>query len=323
MFGQFPQLFDRNFVIAFFLPALFLNVAGVLCIWQFGLLTSLPISGTLDVGDLIALVTFGSGLILVGSWLLGVVLLALNWLLYRMLEGYVPAWLRGSALVDRLLERQKERQGRLVDQFRALNSPDDPSDANYISRRTILASRIADEFPNSEHLFTVTAFGNVLAAWETYPMRMYGIDDQHGWYHMLAVIPKEYQQLIADEKAETDLWVNVFWTALVGVVVYAAFAIYYLTWPVLWLPLLLSVLMVSAYQRAIRSAIAWGYFVRAAYDLFLPELGKRLAFRPADRDEAARLWAGFNRGTAYKNKEDMPWFKERYLGKQEGAPQND
>src|SRR5215217_7669364 len=81
MFGELPKLFDRNFVIGFFLPVAIFITVSILIVnpYSFGaqaidfLKTDLLV-GTTTIGLL--------------SWVGGIVLLALNRDLYRLMEGY-------------------------------------------------------------------------------------------------------------------------------------------------------------------------------------------------------------------------------------------
>ncbi len=80
MFSELPKLLDRNFAIGYFLPAVtFLAVSGYL-LTKFKLIQLLLLSQTdILVGTTIA------GLI---SWLGGIFLLAANWRIIRLMEGY-------------------------------------------------------------------------------------------------------------------------------------------------------------------------------------------------------------------------------------------
>src|SRR5688572_7371498 len=81
MFGELPKLFDRNFVIGFFLPVAIFITLSILIInpYPFG-------SQVLDVLTTDLLV--GTTVLGLLSWVGGIVLLALNRDLYRIMEGY-------------------------------------------------------------------------------------------------------------------------------------------------------------------------------------------------------------------------------------------
>src|SRR5712692_4078105 len=73
---------------------------------------------------------------------------------------------------------------------------------------------LAERFPPEEDQLLPTAFGNTIKAFETYPDVMYGFDAIEGWTRLLAVIPKDYRELIETTKAETDFWVNLWFISL-------------------------------------------------------------------------------------------------------------
>src|SRR5262245_50592324 len=113
MFGELPKLFDRNFVIGFFLPVAILITVSLFIVnpYPFGtqvvdFLTKDLLVGTTTLGLL--------------SWVGGIVLLALNRDLYRIMEGYRkynPLKLLGW-LEKRRYQTMKAELEKLDDEFR-------------------------------------------------------------------------------------------------------------------------------------------------------------------------------------------------------------
>src|SRR5215204_5353735 len=80
--GQLPKLFDRNFAIGYLLPVV------VLVTVSFGFITEFDLSASL-----LPLLTTDNALanttlIVLGSWLLAILLMAINRSLFRLMEGY-------------------------------------------------------------------------------------------------------------------------------------------------------------------------------------------------------------------------------------------
>ena len=89
MLGSLPKLFDKNFVIGFYLPALLAVIASA---WAF---PSLPMFDSVR-----SLLTFEKKLgdltyLAVIVWVLAILLMTFNQMQYRLLEGYLPpvSWL--------------------------------------------------------------------------------------------------------------------------------------------------------------------------------------------------------------------------------------
>lgn len=65
--------------------------------------------------------------------------------------------------------------------------------------------------------------------------------------------------------------------------------------------------MLLAYVCAQRSAIEWGDLIKAAFDIFLPDLQTKLQFREtASKEDERTLWTNFSRAVIYAVPEDMP-----------------
>src|SRR3972149_10878844 len=81
MFGELPKLFDRNFAVGFFLPvAIFVTLSGVI-LSRYGFVPNI-------VSYLATDLLVGTTIIGLISWVGGIVLLAVNRDLYRLMEGY-------------------------------------------------------------------------------------------------------------------------------------------------------------------------------------------------------------------------------------------
>jgi hypothetical protein len=203
MFAELPKLLDRNFAIAFFLPAAAWSLAFSSILAAFG-------HGTAVEAVLKRDVLIGAVLALLLVWLLALLLLALNYPILRFFEGYGhyhplrwrKAWhqkrfrLRaGSAL--------KIQAG--IDAARARGEdPDVPAD-----HAKHLLQAICD-FPDKAEFVLPTRFGNLFRAFEVYPRVIYGLDAIPAWPRLQAVMPEHSRKMLADAKSPSENEVSRF-----------------------------------------------------------------------------------------------------------------
>ncbi len=179
MFGELPKLFDRNFVIGYFLPfAAFLAVSAVSIglMGGFGLFPGLL---TLSKADILVGTTI-YGLV---SWLGGVGLLATNRDIFRLMEGYKqfnPARLFAWIQKNRYRRLHRDRLS-LDEQFKCYRDRKEEVPQELRNERNELMRREARQFPDQERWLLPTAFGNTIRAFEVYPRVMYGLEAIEGW----------------------------------------------------------------------------------------------------------------------------------------------
>ena len=176
MLAELPKLLDRNFAIAFFLPsaALMLSCWGVLQVFDQGAAVETFLKRDALVGAIL-------GLVLV--WLLALFLLALNYPVLRLYEGYygrdhVLRWRRDQKRerfrrdVVPVLEIQDN-----VDAARARGEDLPASPRNHAG----LLHKAISEFPDHAEFVLPTWFGNLFRGFEVYPRIVYGLDAIPAW----------------------------------------------------------------------------------------------------------------------------------------------
>jgi hypothetical protein len=138
---------------------------------------------------------------------------------------------------------------------------------------------------------------------------VYDADGVTLWYHLSAVMPKDFQARIGDARAQVDALVNLVFLAITVFIMAIAIVAWHIGHSLYSATALLSaltqlrnleLLLVSfaglvvaylSYSFAIQKAFSWGNWVRAAYDCYLPELAKTLGLTlPPDGEEQRRLW---------------------------------
>ncbi len=318
MFGELPKLFDRNFVIGFFLPVAVFITFSILIInpYPFGAQAIDFLKADLLVG------TTTIGLL---AWVGGIVLLALNRDLYRLMEGYLkynPLKLFGW-MEKRRYQRAVNDLEKLDDEYRECIDSDKEFPVKSRTRRNELLRQLAGEFPDKEEYLLPTPFGNVLRSFEVYPRYMYGFEAIEGWGRLLAVIPKDYLELIDAARAQVDFWVNlgvVFILLQIEYIVLAFMTRTPLQW---WVVLLFIVLGTLAPLRATSSAREWGDFVKSAFDVYRFKLLESLGMDiPKNREQEKALWKKYSQAIIYRLPEILPDLKTTSKPKTKKANSN-
>lgn len=306
MFGELPKLFDRNFVIGFFLPVAIFITISILIINPYPVGAS--IISSLKVDLIIGSTTFG-----LGAWVGGILLLALNRDLYRLLEGYRKYNpLKLFSWMERLrYQRAGSEIEKLDKEYRECIRSNREFPTQSRIRRNELMRRLADEFPDKEEYLLPTPFGNVLRSFETYPRFMYGIEAVDGWGRLLSVIPKDYLELIDAAKAQVDFWVNISVMFILLQVEYIAIVSIngaQLQW---WIVILFVLLGAIAPLRATSAAKEWGDFVKSAFDVYRFSLLNALGLdMPKNREEERILWKKYSQAIIYRLPDLLPELKK-------------
>lgn len=298
MFSSLPKLVDKNFVLGFLLPVLLAAFAALLLLHE-SAPSRVLYKALADKADFSAALA----LIAVAVWTVSVFLMLCNHTFYQCLEGYV-----GPFAVERWRKKLEDefvtQRNQLDTDYAAITAPNSTvSDA--MRRDYFLRFRsLAERFPHEPHLVLPTRFGNIIRAFETYPLQVYGIDSIPAWIRMAAVIPKEFAALIDDSRAEVNFFVNTVvlatLLALVGLGLFVWDGVSALTWAgTNWDYLLFAIAAFGvagvAYHLAVDRAAAWGTFVKAAFDLYLPALAKQLGYKlPDTKDEREKFWDAVN-----------------------------
>jgi hypothetical protein len=307
MFGELPKLFDRNFAVGFFLPvAVLIALSGlILSQYCFGP----DINTFLNINIIVGTTVLG-----VASWIGGIVLLAINRDLYRIMEGYGT-----YNPLQALTWLEKWRYKRFVDQIEKLDEEyriciekkkEFPVESRL--RRNLLLRRLAEEFPDKEEYILPTPFGNVLRSFEVYPRVMYGLDSIDAWGRLLSVIPKDYLALMDAAKAQVDFWVNLGLAFIILLIQYEVLAIATDTPLNIWVIVLLIGAGTIAPIRATSSAKEWGDFVKSAFDVYRFDLLDTLGVdMPKNREEEKELWGKYSQAIIYRSPDRLPALKKK------------
>src|SRR5205823_8058979 len=129
--------------------------------------------------------------------------------------------------------------------------------------------------------------------------------------------------LVDGAKAQTDFWVNTWLLALGFMVEYAVVVVW--LWPsqtlqTLWMPAIaLAVALLSSFT-AKSSAIEWGDTVKAAFDVFLPDLLTKMGYTLLeDHGDAAKICDRLRQAISYRNRDVLPQRKPEVADGQDHA----
>ncbi|HBG05835.1 MAG: hypothetical protein A2075_03200 [Geobacteraceae bacterium GWC2_58_44] len=291
MIKTVQKLLDRNFVVGYFIPACFFVFCNAMILhqlyyWEFNK------EEALSDASLFSLV----------SWLFGVLLSICNWRVIRTLEGYGSFNPLGVFRFFHVwnYKRHKKKLESLTlelsnysdkDRLRALK--------HKLSMRKVY---LADHYPNNPLWIKGTGFGNTIRAFEVYPKIMYGAESIYIWDRMVAVISKEFMEIINESKSRVDFWVNVLFLLIIlaaEVLILDMSDTMKMPW---WLYLVFLLLFLLGSKGAKDSAREWGVSIKSAFDIYLPVLYKKLNFQtPATKSEEWQNWHDFSTAISHKD----------------------
>jgi hypothetical protein len=168
-----------------------------------------------------------------------------------------------------------------------------------------LIRHLSERYPDDERWLLPTSFGNIVRSFEVYPRVLYGADSITVWPRLVAVIPEKTRALLDDAKANVDLWTNL----LVLSICFGGEAYIYRhsSVNVHWIVACCVGTVLLARSRSNSAAIEWGRIVKSYFDVFLPELYRKLLLRtPASRSEEIEIWRSFCQAAEYRDAGAMP-----------------
>jgi hypothetical protein len=295
MLASVSKLVDKPFVVGFIIPVL-LGVFAILALIR----DLKPFKEIYNsVIELKGFTELTIAVLLL--WVLAVLLLLLNHLLFRILEGYFGpfAWSWWRA---RKRNQYSEELGRLEALHEAMTNPAARREAKRAYYDALW--RFHHDWPSNPGAVLPTRFGNVVRAFETYPDTLYGIDAIPGWVRLQGVMSKDFEALLEDAHAQVSSFVNIcFLSLMFAIVAGVRFVLRcYETLPDLTTALHASwgyfaafviapIISWLAYLAAVERAGAWGDLVRSAFDLYLPELAKKMGYTvPSEWADRRRFW---------------------------------
>jgi hypothetical protein len=295
MFGELNKIFDKTFVVGYAIPASAFMATTILILTAFN---NLPKWMTIDSTAPLKDTTF----VALQALVLAIVLMSLNSMLFRLMEGYWNSWLR-----RRLNFIQRWRWKRINKEIERLRQESDHCDKTGSSfgdleKYVKLSHRRAQEFPTTEGQVLPTSFGNTVRAFEDYPRVMYNFESITGWSRLNTVIPKDYREIMDDARAQMNMWINLWFLSLGVLLEYVILGLSTGRFVFPWIPIVILGAMLLITWQARVAAAQWGDWVKAAFDVYLPELSKKMGYvRPASRAEELKFWTDLGRAITFRN----------------------
>lgn len=221
-------------------------------------------------------------LLLCTAVLFGIVLNALQTLLYRVLEGYV-LWPRSA--YDRGRRRQQAHKDRIADRIAH------PQGRTPV-QRALLNEQLA-RYPGDDDQLAPTRLGNAIRRFETYGHNRFRLDTQVLWNELSASAPVQARRQVETARTSVDFFVAL----LYGHAVVAAVALVALTSAEAERPLLvctaiaLWALIPLWYRSAVYATDEWAAAVRALVNLGRKPLADALGLvLPQQLSEERTMW---------------------------------
>ncbi|MDI3409065.1 hypothetical protein [Streptomyces cavernicola] len=221
-------------------------------------------------------------LLLFGSILLGLVLNALQTLLYRFLEGYVlwPAW-----AYDHGCRVQRARRQRIKDR---LETPD----ARLSPIRLGVLHERAERYPHRDEQVGPTSLANAIRRFEEYGHDRYRLDTQVLWNELMAAVPPQTSRAAETSRTSVDFFVALLYGhAGVAVAALAALPVAEDRALVLSAAALLCALVPLWYRSAVVATDEWAAAVRALVNLGRKPLADALGLElPQELAAERTMW---------------------------------
>lgn len=280
MFSELPKLFDRDFAIGFSCQPRCWPVEIWIALRGFGFFADAPRLEVLTTTAIAAVVV----------WLFAVALLALNYPILRVFEGY-PSQLRKWHPIKSREAFWRRRFQRTIDPVLNLREhieTDVETPApDYFDRLRMAV----EDYPFAAEQVLPTRFGNVFRALEVYSYIIYGMDAIPVWPRLQAVMPKEFREQLGEAKSLLDFFVNVSVAGTITTTIYFVLAAWTRQLPILWLPVVAIVLAIASHRFSIDAVRQYGVHVKSAFDLYRGELAKQLGLvLPRNARDERKMW---------------------------------
>src|ERR1043166_3041244 len=297
--SELNKILGRDFIIAFLLPALFFLVANFLSFeavsiphpWlKFN--PEKPLEDTTILG--------------LEAFVFGVFLQSVNRELFRLAEGYWEDYC-GETMTRCLGYFQKRRFRKLKQDLATLRAERGlcQREARPFATKAKynkLSEGEATRFPRREDLVLPTTFGNVVRAYEDYPRAVYNFESINGWSRIQALMSKQVAELLSRTRARVDMWLNFGFVTSLLMAEIAVLGWKFRKVPFWWLFGAGLLFIVFAYTRARSSAARYGEQVKAAFDIYLPQLAQKLGFVLSQEVEKNRaFWQAYSRLMVYRD----------------------
>lgn len=209
--------------------------------------------------------------------LLGWLLVLIDMPIYMIFEGrrYWPKPVRAWGIA-----REGKRLERLESETRERQHSGDP--AAYVE-----SALKTTQFPLSQDRKRValypTRLGNLIAEYEQYPDRKYGMDGVFYWYRIWVGLPKDLRDELDERQALVDSAIYIAFVLYLSAFLTTSYALLSFSTAFTWLPSLspiprmlvgpsLALLGYLLYRASLLAHAQYGHYFKAMFDRYLPEV---------------------------------------------------
>jgi hypothetical protein len=260
-------VFSRYFIVGFFLPAFFVLIG-----LSQALTNSFLPAAYKDLGGGAQIAVLGgTGL------LLGLLLVGLNWQIFRLYEGYPIAERKDRRFIGVFHRALIARQKAI---FKRLEATRDNETADPEARGRA-AWRLDRDFPPAIRDLLPFRFGNAVLAFESHAMKRWGLDSIAAWPRIDMLLSERESELQANSRSEAAFFVNGSLLLLIAGLILigdqiADGALNGIALLLYLIPFLGAALLA---RWSVGAATRWGNAVRSAIDLHRFDLYERLGVR--------------------------------------------
>jgi hypothetical protein len=218
---------------------------------------------------------------------------AFNFLLIRLFEGFLP---ENNILFSCLFEWLRQKKIEDFNYHKSLLKSEDRL------IKTKAQRYLSNYYPSDPAYILPTRLGNVLAAFEDYPVTRYNINAISLWPRMIPLLQEnKFIENVSNNKATFDLLLNLIVAS--AIVFFELFYICLFMHEICYLIvtlILFPFLLYYFYQGLIHAATAWGLTVQVAFDLYRKELSERMGLKPAKSfDQEKFIWREISKHIHY------------------------
>lgn len=236
--------------------------------------------------------------------LVSIFLMLMNFILTQLLEGY--GLLDKTFLHLNQLERYDKLQGDIKDIEEIYNKEkkeNGEASLETIEKYKDLLLKFRERFPPKREDVLATSFGNIIRAFESYPIELYGMDPVPIWTRIMVVVPTDHRDLLRNAKSNVDFSVNMIYLMLILLIEFIICVVISTSIKSIWILLIAVLLVWLAYKLSLIAAIEWGEDVKAVFDLFRYDLLSKMGI------EVPLTWEGEREKWIHISQSFLYWYE--------------
>lgn len=233
------------------------------------------------------------------SFIFGIVLELMDLYIYQFFEGiryWGPFW---EPMHDRSLNSFKSIKRDINSKKDLRRSISDEKELIKINNQIRSLFGQLRRYPYHEKSIEATAFGNVIAEYETYPEEQYGMNFKIYWSRLRHFLPEEIKDEFDSRSARADFIVYLTFIFLIflPIVTIGAYAFFGLTIATITIVFWIFITYQILYKLAINEHEIYGGYVKSMFDLYRIDMAKKiglpLSICPNDNEKS--IWDEYSK----------------------------